>query len=130
MANILIIDDDVGMCSVLSAFVNKAGHASACCLTLEQGLKEAGDKPYDVVFLDINMPDGSGLEILQDLQQTPSNPEVIIMTGNADLYSAEIALSNGAWDYIQKSTSPKELILPLQRVISTGKRSKNTPLKK
>jgi len=130
MANILIIDDDVGMCSVLSAFVNKAGHASACCLTLEQGLKEAGDKPYDVVFLDINMPDGSGLEILQDLQQTPSNPEVIIMTGNADLYSAEIALSNGAWDYIQKSTSPKELILPLQRVIKYREAIKKYPPEK
>lgn len=117
MANILIIDDDLEMCLVLTTLVEREGHTSTYCLTLELGLKEAMNEPFDIVFLDINMPDGSGLEILSDLQQVPSNPEVIIITGHADIDSAEIALKNGAWDYIQKSSSPKELMLPLQRVI-------------
>lgn len=117
MANILIIDDDLDMCLILTALVKKAGHHSKYCLTLEQGLQKAENEPVDIVFLDINMPDGNGLEILSDLQQVPSKPEVIIITGYADIDSAEIALKNGAWDYIQKSVSPKELLLPLQRVI-------------
>jgi two-component system NtrC family response regulator len=117
MANILIIDDDIEMCLLLTTLVERAGHQSFYRETLEQGLQAANTHPFDVVFLDINMPDGNGLEILSSLQQTPSNPEVIIITGYADIDSAEIALKNGAWDYIQKSDSPKKLILPLQRVI-------------
>ncbi len=127
MANILIIDDDLEMCLVLTTLVERAGHTGRYCLTLEQGLKEAIDNPFDIVFLDINMPDGSGLEILSNLQQTPSNPEVIIITGHVDIDSAEIALKNGAWDYIQKSASPKELMLPLQRVIKYREGIKQPP---
>ena len=127
MANILIIDDDLQMCLVLTALVERAGHMSVYCLTLEKGLKEANDHPFDIVFLDINMPDGNGLEILSRLQQTPSNPEVLIITGYADIDSAEIALKNGAWDYIQKSASPKELMLPLQRVIKYREGIKQAP---
>ncbi len=130
MANILIIDDDQEMCLVLTTLVERAGHNSSYCLTLEQGLSEAIKEPFDIVFLDINMPDGSGLEILSNLQQVTSKPEVIIITGYADIDSAEIALKNGAWDYIQKSASPKELMLPLKRVIKYREGLKKVSIEK
>jgi len=117
MANGLIIDDDLDLCMVLATLVERAGHHSVHKMTLEQGLKEAVTHPFDVIFLDINMPDGSGLDILTSLKETPSHPEIIIITGYADIDGAEIALKNGAWDYIQKSDSPRKLMLPLQRVI-------------
>jgi two-component system NtrC family response regulator len=93
------------------------GHDTSTRHTLNDGLKEALSNPYDVVLLDVQMPDGSGLDILPKIRETPSSPEVIIMTGFGNLDGAEIAIKNGAWDYIQKTDSPGKILLPLQRVI-------------
>lgn len=117
MAKILIIDDDQAICKMLSTLVSEVGHNAVCKHTLHDGLKEALSKPYDVVLLDVQMPDGSGLDILPKIRETLSSPEVIIMTGFGNLDGAEIAIKNGAWDYIQKTDSPKKILLSLQRVI-------------
>lgn len=117
MARILIIDDDKSICNMLSTLVKKIGHDTSIRHTLNDGLKEALSNPYDVVLLDVQMPDGSGLDILPKIRETPPSPEVVIMTGFGNLDGAEIAIKNGAWDYIQKTDSPKKILLPLQRVI-------------
>ena len=117
MSHILIIDDDQSICKMLSTLVSEIGHDAVCEHTLHNGLKEALSNPYDVVLLDVQMPDGSGLDILPKIGETPSSPEVIIMTGFGNFDGAEIAIKNGAWDYIQKTDSPRKIILSLQRVI-------------
>ena len=58
MAKVLIIDDDKTICEIMSSLVNQMGHDAACEYTLDGGLKEALANPYDVVFLDVEMPDG------------------------------------------------------------------------
>lgn len=73
--------------------------------------------PYDVILLDVQMPDGSGLDLLPGIRGTRSAPEVIIMTGFGNPDGAELAIENGAWDYIQKSDSPKKIMFSLRRVI-------------
>ncbi len=117
MAEILIIDDDRTICDMLTRLVKQIGHEASCEYTLDDGLKEAQSKPYDVVLLDVQMPDGSGLDILPRIRETASAPEVIIMTGFGNVDGAEMAIKNGAWDYIQKTDSIKRITLPLQRVI-------------
>ncbi len=117
MARILIIDDDQTICKMLSTMVSEIGHDTTCRYTLNEGLKEVVSNPYDAVLLDVQMPDGSGLDILPKIRETPSSPEVIILTGFGNVDGAEIAIKNGAWDYIQKTDSPRKIILPLQRVI-------------
>lgn len=125
MAKVLIIDDDQSVCTVLSNLVSQIGHEPACRNTLTDGLQEVLSTPYDVVFLDVRMPDGSGLDILPDIRSTESSPEVIIMTGFGSANGAEIAIKNGAWDYIQKNDSPRKIILPLQRVLQYRESLKN-----
>ncbi len=117
MINVLIIDDDQSMCRVLSNLLDKLGHYAVCEQTLDAGLNEAQSNPYDVVLLDVHLPDGSGLDILPKIRKTSSSPEVIIMTGFGDENGAEVAIKSGAWDYIQKTDSPQKIMLPLQRVI-------------
>ncbi len=117
MAKVLIIDDDRTTCTMLSNLVNQMGHEAVCEYTLHAGLNEARAHLYNIVFLDVQMPDGSGLDILPKIRDTPSSPEVIIMTGFGSVDGAEIAIKNGAWDYIQKTDSPRKIILSLQRVI-------------
>lgn len=117
MANILIIDDDAMMREIIAEMVRKMGHEVQCAPTLRDGLKFAFRSDFDIVFLDIFLPDGNGLEILPKLRQQKSVPEVIIITGSEDAYGAALAIKNGAWDYIQKPSSIEGMTLPLIRAL-------------
>ena len=117
MANVLIIDDDVEMCMMLADLAESIKHQSEFTHTLADGLNRALTGNFDLIFLDVKMPDGNGLEILQRIKAIPYPPEVIIITGAGDSDGAEIAIKNGAWDYLQKPLSPKNIILPLTRVL-------------
>ena len=117
MAKILIIDDDEEICKVLTLAMKRMNHEASYALTLQDGLDENFSKLFDVVFLDVDLPDGNGLEVLPRIKESPSSPEVIIITGKGDPDGAELAVKSGAWDYLQKSPSVESLTLPLSRVL-------------
>jgi two-component system, NtrC family, response regulator len=117
MANVLIIDDDELICEMFSLMVEDLGHKASHELTLRGGFEKASAGDFDVVFLDIRMPDGNGLDLLPRIHELPSQPEVIIITGLGDPDGAEMAIKNGAWDYIEKSSSTKEMKLPFTRAL-------------
>ena len=121
MARILIIDDEETMCQSMSLVGKRAGHDTVCENTLLGGLAKAASEPFDIVFLDVRMPDGNGLELLPRLAQSPSHPEIIIMTGYGDPLGAELAINSGAWDYIEKGSSVKDITLSLARALDYRK---------
>jgi two-component system NtrC family response regulator len=97
--------------------VEKMGHSPTTSLTLGEGLDLARQRPFDVVFLDVRLPDGNGLDGLPELRASGAGPEVIIMTGQGDPDGAELAIRNGAWDYIEKPASVDKMRLPLLRAL-------------
>lgn len=117
MAHILIIDDDESTRYSLSRMVKRMGHTCSVASTLREGKEKASSEDIDVVFLDVRMPDGSGLDALPAIRQTALSPEVIIITGYGDPDGAELALKSGAWDYMEKGFSVKEMSLPLIRAL-------------
>jgi two-component system NtrC family response regulator len=117
MSKVLIIDDESGICRALQSVVRRNGHEAACTATLAEGVAMAAKEPVDLVFLDVGLPDGNGLDKIGQISQSPSNPEIIIMTGAGDPDGAELAIRNGAWDYIQKPSSIKAMTLPLLRAL-------------
>ena len=117
MAKILIIDDDPAVCDMLSRVIGKMGHDSRFVHTLKEGNEIVERVDFDVVFLDVRMPDGNGLHVLPNIKKAPSSPEVIIITAVGDPDGAEMAINNGAWDYMPKQTSIKEMTLPLIRAL-------------
>lgn len=117
MTNVLIIDDDKLVCDSIASVIKRMGHSHECVFTLKEGLEKVRGEDFDVVFLDVRMPDGSGLDILQDIQKTSSSPEVIIITGFGDPDGAELAIKNGAWDYIEKPLSVRQIKLPFTRAL-------------
>ncbi len=102
---------------MLFDMVRSMKHDATCAFTIKEGLKAASSGTFDVVFLDVRLPDGNGLEILPEIREAKSSPEVVIITGVGDANGAEIAIRNGAWDYLQKPLEPKKLVLPLNRVL-------------
>lgn len=117
MANVLIIDDDEAVCGMLSEMIRNIGHHATSTHTLENGLHESLRNAYDVVFLDVRLPDGNGLDGIPRLLETQPPPEVVIITGSGDPDGAEIAIRNGAWDYLQKPLSVVKILLPIKRVL-------------
>jgi two-component system NtrC family response regulator len=117
MANILIIDDDQGFCYTLTNIIQSSGHAVTCANFLRDGLDKALCGTFDVVFLDVMLPDGYGLDVLPRIRGATSKPEVIIITSDGDPDGAELAIKNGAWDYIQKPSSIKQITLPFLRAL-------------
>lgn len=117
MARLLIIDDDVKICMVLSRLIENMGHKSFASHTLDEGRSLAFSEPYDVILLDLEFPEGNGLQILPELLKAPSLPEVIIITGTGDTRGAELAFKHGVWDFIQKPFTLEEASLPITRAL-------------
>ncbi len=117
MAKVLIIDDEKSIRDFLTELIEQVGHEAVCAETRSEGMRLAGTSDFDVIFLDVYLPDGSGLELMPMLRELQAKPEIIIMTGLGDPDGAELAVRNGAWDYLQKPLSPKAIILPLRRVL-------------
>ena len=117
MSNILIIDDDDLMSAILQKMLKGMGHEATSASTLREGLEKVSAQAFDLVFLDVNMPDGNGLDVLPRIQGPPAYPEVIIITGLGNPEAAELAIKSGAWDYIEKGASLKGITLPLVRAL-------------
>src|SRR5574340_806626 len=117
MGNVLIIDDDEMLCSMLASSVRSMGHEVSFALTIREGLSKASGEIVDVVLLDVHMPDGHGLDALVAIRQLPSPPEVIVMTGDGDAGDAGTAITNGAWDYIEKPSSLNVITSVLTRAL-------------
>ncbi len=124
MADILIIDDDDLMCQSLSHVARRQGHEVTCVHTIGAGVEKATRLSFDLVFLDVRMPDGNGLDALPAIKETASSPEIVIMTGFGDPRGAELAIKSGAWDYIEKGSSVKEITLSLERALAYRKQKK------
>jgi len=117
MIRVLIIDDDKGICYTLSRMIKNVGYDVTSINTLREGIQEVIYGKFDIVFLDVQMPDGNGLKQMPTIMDAPSKPEVIIMTGQGNQDGAELAVRNGAWDYIEKSASINEIKLAFVRAV-------------
>ncbi len=117
MSGVLIVDDDPLLREALAAAVQQMGYPAEAAGTLKEGLAKARAGDFDVVVLDVRMPDGSGLDSLPRFQECPSGPEVIILTGAGDPDGAELAIRSGAWSYIAKPPTLNKIRLPIQRAM-------------
>lgn len=125
MSRVLIIDDDRLMNEALRRVVAKMGHEAVSVFGAAYGLERARNEAFDVVFLDVCMPDGNGLELLPLIRETVSVPEVIIITGYADPDGAEKAIRGGAWDYVQKPSSLSAMTLSLLRALEYRRKKRS-----
>jgi len=120
-AKILIIDDDRMVRDVVSNVLQRQGHCVHSTATLNAGVEAARREDFDIVFLDVRLPDGNGLEQLPEIQTMASVPEVIIITGHADPEGAEVSIRCNAWDYIQKPVRIESIQLAVSRALQYRK---------
>lgn len=118
MAHILVLDDDRLVQRLIDATAGELGHTAQAASTLADGLAACRDSAFDVVFLDVLLPDGNGLSIIPELRSLPDAPEIVIITGHGDPEGADLAIRHGAWDFLTKPLSLDNLRLILNRVMA------------
>lgn len=117
MNKIHIIDDDKQCCDLFAKRVDKMGFSYVISNDRKTGLEEIKEFQPDIVLLDVNLPDGSGLDIIEDVKDCVSSPEVIIITSESDINGAQIAINNGAWAYLDKVCSNDQFKLNIERAL-------------
>ena len=117
MSNILIIDDDMEICDTMESLVSRLSHDCTTVQNIRAGRNAAQEQSFDVVFLDVSLPDGNGLDLLPELAELTDAPEVIILTGKGDPAGAELAIQGGVCEYILKPSSVIEITLTLKRAL-------------
>jgi len=114
---ICIIDDDEFFARLLASLLSGPEVETTIAGDMAQASGLLAETDFDVVFLDVRLPDGNGLDLAPRIKEQPSAPELIIMTGLGDPDGAELAIRSGAWDYIQKTGTPEGLQLSFKRAL-------------
>lgn len=117
MGKVLIIDDDKEICETMHSLLTRQQHSCRSAHTISEGKLRLNQEEFDVLFLDVSLPDGNGLTLLHDISNLPDAPEVIILTGQGDPDGAELAIKGGVWDYLLKPSSVREINLTLSRAM-------------
>ena len=117
MGRIFLIDDDKKICDYISLILKQPGHTVEYALSIEEGVDKCNQQEFDLVLLDLHFPSGNGLEALPHIQNSSGRPEVIIITGAGDPDGAELAITTGAWDYIEKPFKIDPLLLAVKRAL-------------
>jgi DNA-binding NtrC family response regulator len=128
---ILVIDDEMEIRESLEALLELEGYAVDLAANAAEGERQLASRAYDLVLLDMMMPDRSGLDLLKDFRERDRDTPVFLVTAYSSVEAAVKALKLGANDFVSKPWNNDKLLLEVQRVID-GQRlaSENRLLKR
>ena len=112
---VLIAEDEPHLGDILEGFLRGRGYAVTTCRDGRAALRSLREEAYDVALLDIVMPELDGLEVLRQIREEPTPPEVIIITGNGTIETAITAMKLGAYDYMSKPYRMAEIDVLVRR---------------
>ncbi len=115
--NVLVVDDDDTFRALLTAELGRFGHAVQPAATGEDALRVFVQAEFDVVLLDLSLPDHSGLDILKRLRQERPAIEVVVLTAHGTIDSAIAAMKLGAYEFLQKPLALAAIELALRRAL-------------
>ncbi|MEG0472356.1 MAG: response regulator transcription factor [Solibacillus sp.] len=108
-STILIIEDDADILEVLSLYVQNAGYHTLKATTIEEGWKLITTEAIDLMLVDINLPDGNGVDLVKRIREQ-SDAIIFFVTANDTIEDKLQGFDVGAADYITKPFIPKEVI--------------------
>lgn len=111
---LLLLEDDQILCETLEHFLSLEGYNVDIAYTMEEAENLTFDNRYDLYLFDINLPQGSGLELLESLRHAEDETPTIFITALSDMRSLSQSFKLGAMDYIRKPFDPEELIIRIE----------------
>jgi two-component system nitrogen regulation response regulator NtrX len=133
MNHILVVDDEAEIRSSLEEILAEEGYSVAGAGTAAEALVLLQDVPYDVVLLDIWLPDRDGLDVLADVRRLGPElrPEVVIVSGHGTIESAVKATKLGAYDFLEKPLSLDRTLIVIKNAVEARRlRAENQEFKR
>src|ERR1700751_5906588 len=129
--SILVIDDEAEIREGLELLLTSEGYSVSLAETGESGLARLEQEPYDLLLLDVNLPDRNGLDLLRDIRQRDPHLPVVLITAYGSIDMARQAFKSGAQDYITKPWSNDELLAQIALAVEGRRlREENVQLKR
>lgn len=116
---VLIVDDDPDLQIILHDLLESEGYAVTEASTCREALLHTQTKSFDAVLLDIGLPDGDGVSVLNHLQETSPSLSVIMLTAATSTDLRADVLAQGAFSFLSKPYSHNELRLLVRQAIGT-----------
>ena len=122
IAHILVVDDDDGIRSLVKKYLNENNYLVTTANSAEDAQEKILIIKFDLIVLDIMMPEKSGLEFLKENKNILDTP-VILLTAKGEALERIKGLETGADDYLPKPFEPKELILRIKNIVEKTKKN-------
>jgi two-component system sensor histidine kinase/response regulator len=113
--NILVIDDELGIRQGCRRALEPQGFTVETAATMQEGLRKFQEDDFDLVLLDVMLPDGRGIELLAPIHEKDPDTVCVIITGYATVELAVEALKQGAYDFISKPFTSDLLLMTVNR---------------
>jgi two-component system nitrogen regulation response regulator NtrX len=133
MNQILVVDDEAEIRTSLEEILREEGYGVRGAATAAEAMTLLQDAPYDVLLLDIWLPDRDGLEVLSEVRQqaVETRPEVIIISGHGTIETAVKATKLGAYDFLEKPLSLDRTLIVVKNAVEARRlRSENEEFKR
>jgi DNA-binding NtrC family response regulator len=129
--SILVVDDESEIREGLELLLNTEGYVTSSAESGEAGLMRLEEEPFDLVLLDVSLPDRNGLDILREIRRRDPNLSVVLITAYGSIDMARAAFKSGAQDYITKPWSNDELLIQVAQAVEGRRlREENVQLKR
>src|ERR1043166_2479467 len=129
--NVLVIDDEADIREGLEMLLISEGYSVDLAQNGTEGLHKMESHAYNLVLLDLMMPDKSGMEVLSEVRERDRETPIFMITAYGSVEAAVRALKLGANDYFSKPWDNEKLIIEIERMIARRRlESENTHLKR
>jgi two-component system NtrC family response regulator len=115
--NILLVEDDAPLRESIKKFLGQNDFQVETSDCLADATRQLGQTAFDLVLLDLTLPDGNGLDLLERFAGQYGH-RFVVLTGTASIGTAVLAMKKGAHDFLQKPVNPEILLLALQRTFA------------
>src|SRR2546423_12389610 len=114
---ILVVDDESEIREGLELLLTSEGYGVSSAETGESGLGKLGERPFDLMLLDVSLPDRNGLELLREVRRRDPDLPVVLITAYGSIDMARAAFKGGALDFITKPWSNDELLAQVAQAV-------------
>ena len=129
--SILVIDDEAEIREGLELLLKTEGYQVSMADTGQSGLSRLGEQPFDLLLLDVSLPDRNGIELLKDIRRQDPHLPIVLITAYGSIEMARAAFKSGAMDYITKPWSNDELLAQVAQAVESHRlREENVQLKR
>jgi DNA-binding NtrC family response regulator len=129
--SILVVDDESEIREGLELLLRTEGYLVSSAETGQSGLARLGEQPFDLLLLDVSLPDRNGIEMLKDIRRQDAHLPIVLITAYGSIEMARTAFKSGAMDYITKPWSNDELLAQVAKAVEARRlREENVQLKR